>query len=220
MALIHFPDPRFASRHGLVYRGGEPSVQNLLAAYRSGIFPWPDGVDDRRPITWFSPDPRVIIEFKDLHVPRSLRREQRRALFRFTIDQSFRTVVTACARVKRPDWDSTWITPSLIRGFCALHEAGYAHSAEAWAGDELVGGLFGVDAGGVFVGDSMFYLRPNASKLALLFLLEHLRARGADWFDAQVYSPHIMALGARPVTRADYLARLAATQARGLKLFD
>jgi leucyl/phenylalanyl-tRNA--protein transferase len=216
MALIQFPDPRRASYEGIVVLGGELNVPNLLNAYRRGIFPWPV---EGWPLTWFCPEERAVLDFKDLHVPRSLRREQRRAPYRFTIDRAFRAVITICARIARPDQPGTWITPQMLRAYCKLHEAGHAHSVEAWAGDELVGGLYGVDADGAFAGESMFHLRPNASKLALLFLIEHLQARGLDWLDVQVMSEHMAALGAKEITRDDFLTRLAATRARGLKLF-
>ena len=217
MALIQFPDPREAAYEGIVVLGGSLSVPNLLNAYRRGIFPWPI---DGWPLTWFCPEERAILEFRDLHIPRSLRREQRRAPYRYTIDRAFRAVITCCARVTRAGERGTWITPQMLTAYCELHAAGGAHSVEAWAGAELVGGVYGVDAGGAFAGESMFHLRPNASKLALLFLIEHLRARGLDWLDIQVMTPHMAALGAREIGRDEFLARLAATRARGLKLFD
>ena len=166
MALIQFPDPRTAAYEGVVVLGGVLNVSNLLNAYRQGIFPWPI---DGWPLTWFCPEERAILEFKDLHVPRRLSREQRRTPLRFTIDKNFRAVITCCARIKRTGEQGTWITPQMLRAYCQLHEAGHAHSVEAWAGAELVGGLYGVDAGGAFAGESMFHLRPNASKsLSLL----------------------------------------------------
>ena len=217
MALIQFPDPRMAAYEGIVVLGGELNVPNLVNAYRRGIFPWPI---DGWPLTWFCPEERAVLEFRDLHIPRSLRYQQRRAPYRFTIDKNFRAVITCCARVTRTGEQGTWITPQMLRAYCQLHAAGHAHSIEAWAGGELVGGLYGVDAGGAFAGESMFHLRPNASKLALLFLVEHLRARGLDWLDIQVMTPHMAALGAREITRDEFLAKLAAARARGLRLFD
>ncbi|HEX8179239.1 MAG TPA: leucyl/phenylalanyl-tRNA--protein transferase [Pyrinomonadaceae bacterium] len=216
MALIQFPDPRESAYEGIVALGGELNVPNLLNAYRRGIFPWPI---EGWPLTWFCPEARAILEFKDLHIPRSLRREIKRAPFRFTLDRNFRAVITCCARIKRTGETGTWITPQMFRAYCALHAAGYAHSVEAWAGDELVGGLYGVDADGAFAGESMFHLRPNASKLALLALVEHLQARGLDWLDVQVLTPHLAALGAKELSRDEFLVKLSATQARGLQLF-
>ncbi|HYY42938.1 MAG TPA: leucyl/phenylalanyl-tRNA--protein transferase [Pyrinomonadaceae bacterium] len=216
MALIQFPDPRESAYEGIVALGGELNVPNLLNAYRRGIFPWPI---EGWPLTWFCPEARAILEFKDLHIPRSLRREIKRAPFRFTLDRNFRAVITCCARIKRAGETGTWITPRMFRAYCDLHAAGYAHSVEAWAGDELIGGLYGVDADGAFAGESMFHLRPNASKLALLALVEHLQARGLDWLDVQVLTPHLAALGAKELSRDEFLVKLSATQARGLQLF-
>lgn len=215
--LIQFPDPEQAAVEGIVVIGGEPSAANLLRAYRRGIFPWPI---DGWPLPWFCPEERAVLAFKDLHIPRSLLREQRQARFRLTIDQDFRSVIEACAEVKRAHEDGTWITPEMIRAYTKLHTLGHAHSIEAWEDEGLVGGLYGVDAGGAFAGESMFYLRPNASKLALLFLIEHLRARGLEWLDIQVMTPHMQAFGAKNISRRHYLKMLEASLGRGLKLFD
>jgi leucyl/phenylalanyl-tRNA--protein transferase len=216
MSLIRFPDPRHATYGGIVVIGGSLNTVNLLRAYRQGIFPWP--IDDW-PLTWFCPEERAILEFKDLHVPRSLEKMRKRAPFRLTIDQDFRAVIEACARAKRHREEGTWITPEMIHAYCELSRSGHAHSVEAWEGERLVGGLYGVDAGGAFAGESMFFLRPNASKLALLHLIEHLAARGLDWIDIQVMTPHMEALGARLVSRDEFLERLASTRARNLDLF-
>jgi leucyl/phenylalanyl-tRNA--protein transferase len=213
---INFPDPRDAPYGDIVAVGGNLHTLNLLSAYARGIFPWPI---EGWPLTWFSPQERALLEFKDLKIPRSLAKVRRRAPYRLTIDAAFREVILACARVKRAAEQGTWITPEMFRAYCELHELGHAHSVEAWEGDALVGGLYGVDAGGAFAGESMFFLRPNASKLALLHLIEHLQARGLDWLDIQVMTPHMQALGAHTVTRDEFLERLAAARARNLKLF-
>ena len=214
--MICFPDPRVAPYGDIVAIGGNLHPTNLLRAYQKGIFPWPIA---GWPLTWFSPQERAILEFKDVKIPRSLAKVQRRAPFRFTIDRAFRQIIHLCARIKRAHEDGTWITPEISQGYCRLHELGHAHSVEAWEGDELVGGLYGVDAGGAFAGESMFYLRPNASKLALLHLIEHLRARGLDWIDIQVLTPHMEALGARTLAREEFLDKLSAARARRLNLF-
>ncbi|MBA3320751.1 MAG: leucyl/phenylalanyl-tRNA--protein transferase [Pyrinomonadaceae bacterium] len=216
MSLIQFPDPRDAYED-IVVLGGALTAENLLGAYRRGIFPWPI---EGWPLTWFCPAERAILEFENLHVPRSLIKERRSAKFRFTINQDFSSVIRHCARVKRKDEMGTWITTPMIRAYCELHRLGHAHSIEAWAGDHLAGGLYGVDAGGAFAGESMFYLRPHASKLALLHLIEHLRERGAEWLDVQVMTPHMATLGAKLITRDEFLDKLAATRARGLRLFE
>lgn len=217
MALIQFPDPARASPEGIVAFGGKLDADNLLHAYRQGIFPWPI---DYLPLTWFCPPERAILEFEDLHVPRRLARVRKGSRFRFTIDRCFRVVIEACARRERPDQDGTWITPRMMRSYCDLHEKGDAHSVEAWDGEELIGGLYGVDADGAFAGESMFYLRPGASKLALLYLIDHLKERGATWLDIQVMTPHMEALGAKNISREAFLKKLAATRARGLRLFE
>jgi leucyl/phenylalanyl-tRNA--protein transferase len=216
MALVSFPDPRDATPEGVVAVGGRPDPVFLLEAYRRGIFPWPV---EGYPLLWFSPPERALLIFDELHVARSLARERRRTSLRFTIDAAFGRVIRACASIERAHEDGTWITPGMVRGYTEFHRLGHAHSVEAWEGDELVGGLYGVDPGGAFAGESMFRLRPNASKLALLFLIDHLRARGLGWLDAQVMTPHIEALGARLVPREEFLDRLARALGRGLKLF-
>jgi leucyl/phenylalanyl-tRNA--protein transferase len=217
MALIRFPDPRYATHEGLVALGGELRAENVLEAYRRGIFPWPiEGL----PLPWFCPPERAILEFKELHISRSLAKERRRTRLRFTIDRNFGAVIGACARVLRAGERGTWITPGVIRAYTELHRRGHVHSVEAWEDDALVGGLYGVDADGAFAGESMFYLRPNASKLALLFLIEHLSGAGLDWMDIQMMTPHMKTLGAKLITRDRFLERLKETRTRGLKLFE
>jgi leucyl/phenylalanyl-tRNA--protein transferase len=217
MSLIDFPDPAQGSYQGIVALGGNLNAVNLLEAYRRGIFPWPM---EGWPLAWFCPDERAVLDFKDLHVPRRLERIRRRGSFRFTINQNFKAVITHCAKVRRAGEAGTWITPRMLRAYCELHGLGHAHSVEVWDEEILVGGIYGVDADGSFAGESMFHLRPNASKLALLHLIEHLRARGLDWMDVQVLTPHMTAFGAREISRDEFLLRLKATRARGLKLFD
>jgi leucyl/phenylalanyl-tRNA--protein transferase len=216
VSLIDFPDPRAAPFGDIVAVGGNLHPDNLRRAYARGIFPWPV---EGWPLTWFSPQERAIIEFEHLKVPRSLAKVRRRAPYRLTIDAAFPAVIRACARAKRPEEQGTWITPDMLRAYCRLHELGHAHSVEAWEGDALVGGLYGVDAGGAFAGESMFYLRPNASKLALLHLVERLQERGLHWLDIQVMTPHMAALGARTVPRCEFLDKLAVARRRNLQLF-
>jgi len=211
--LIHFIDPA-KSIDGIVALGGPLTTTNLLRAYCRGIFPWP--INDYI-LPWCCPEERGILDFNELHVPRRLARTRHK--FHFTIDQSFPQVISHCATVKRKHESGTWITDEMIRAYCELHRQGHAHSVEVWEDTELVGGLYGVDACGSFSGESMFSLRSNASKLALLFLVEHLRDRGLDWLDIQMVSPHLEALGARTVSRAKFLQRLTATQKRKLSLF-
>ena len=137
----------------------------------------------------------------------------------FTIDKAFAEVITWCATVERKLESGTWITPQMIRTYHEFHKEGHAHSVEVWEGTQLVGGIYGVDGCGSFSGESMFTLRPNASKLALLFLIDHLKSRGLDWIDIQMLTPHMEGMGAKSIPRSEFLERLAATQQRQLVLF-
>jgi leucyl/phenylalanyl-tRNA--protein transferase len=230
MSSIDFPDPRehefaewaifgefYYHAGDIIGFGGDLTIETLHQAYRKGIFPWHiDGM----PLPWFCPAKRAILEFSNLHVPRSLAKEKRKSNYRYTIDQSFEAVIKNCAAAKRNFETGTWITADFIRAYSEFHKSGEAHSIEVWdKGDELVGGLYGVDAGGVFCGESMFFNRPNASKLALLFLIEHLESRGANWIDIQVMTPHMEALGATEIDRPDFLDRLESEQEKDHKLF-
>lgn len=230
MSLIEFPDPRtfhytewvIVGDHmypsgGVVHFGGKLSVENLQNAYRMGIFPWyTDGI----PLPWHCPDRRTILDFDDLHLPRSLEKQRRRSALTFTIDTEFRRVINECSLAFRPRQRGTWITDDFVEAYCKLHQAGMAHSVEAWdAGGSLAGGLYGVDAGGVFCGESMFFRAPNASKLGLLFLIDHLQARSSKWLDAQVMTPHMKAIGAKEIDREEFLDRLKITQDARLKIF-
>jgi leucyl/phenylalanyl-tRNA--protein transferase len=213
--LIHFHDPAFAI-DGIVALGGPLTTTNLLRAYCNGIFPWPI---NEYILPWCCPEERGVLEFKDLHISRSLARARRKTTFDFTIDESFMQVITSCAIVERKFESGTWITPQIIASYNELHQAGHAHSVEVWEGTELVGGVYGVDGCGSFSGESMFTLRPNASKLALLYLIEHLKSRGLDWIDIQMLTPHMEAMGAKGVPREEFLKRLSLTQSRKLVLF-
>ena len=200
----------------IVAVGGDLDVATLVGAYRHGVFPWPV---ERLPLLWFSPRERAVLDFVELHVGRSLARARRRSGLRFTIDGAFAGVIDACANVPRPGQESTWITPPMRAAYVALHRAGVAHSAEAWRDDRLVAGVYGVDVDGAFAAESMFHRESDASKLALLHLVDVLRAGGLDWLDVQVMTPHLERLGAQTIPRREFLARLARTRARGLGVF-
>ena len=188
---------------GLVATGGTLDPETLISAYRAGIFPWSsDPV-----ISWWSPDPRAIFDLDGWRPHRSTARSARRAGWRFTVDQDFTGVMQACA-APGPDRPSTWITSDFERSYTELHRRGLAHSVEVWEGANMVGGLYGVTLGGFFGGESMFHRATDASKAAVGFLIERLRAGGFTLCDAQVPTPHLERLGAICIPRADYLARL------------
>jgi leucyl/phenylalanyl-tRNA---protein transferase len=188
---------------GLVAVGGSLDADTLTRAYRAGVFPWSSDPE----ITWWSPDPRAIFDLATYSPSRSLRKSVRRAGWRFTIDQDFEAVMRACAESTdmRP---STWISEQFIAGYTELHRRGHAHSVEVYEGTDLVGGLYGVTFGAFFGGESMFHRATDASKAAVSFLVEHMRARGFELLDAQVPNPHLMSLGAVEIPRREYLARL------------
>jgi leucyl/phenylalanyl-tRNA--protein transferase len=213
------PDPD--DEVGLVALDYNLSPDRIISAYRHGIFPWPDSASPLHPIPWVSPPRRAVLEFAALHVPKNLRKAQR-ALgpnHRFTLDAAFDDVIAACAASARPGQRGTWITPAMISAYTVLHRRGYVHSVELWENAELIGGLYGVTAGGVFTGESMFHRRDDASKLCVLHLIEHLRSRGATWLDIQQLTPHFARLGAREISREEFLHWLAAEQRAERKLF-
>lgn len=211
-------DGYFFSAEDVIAFGVEPTVENLIEAYSKGIFPWPmEGV----PLPWFCPAKRAILEFSDLRIQRSLARERRKAPFKFTINRAFRDVITECSLSRRSGQSGTWITPEFIERYTELNSLGHALSVEAWDSDgSLAGGLYGVNAGGVFTGESMFYKKPNASKLALLFLIDHLRSRGSTWLDCQVMTPHMQALGAKEVSRREFLQKLEEPRSSGSLILE
>jgi leucyl/phenylalanyl-tRNA--protein transferase len=201
-----FPPVEEAEASGLLAVGGDLRPQRLLLAYSLGIFPW----YERDPILWFSPDPRMVLRAEELRVPRSLRKSLRKALYRFTLDTAFERVIEACARTRRPGQRTTWITPAMRRAYVELHRLGYAHSAEAWQEDALVGGLYGVSLGGAFFGESMFAKAPDASKAAFVRLVEQLKAWGIGLVDSQVHTEHLARFGAQEWPRRAYLRALRA----------
>lgn len=213
---LRFPSPGAANPEGLLAIGGDLSVERLLLAYRSGIFPWPL---DQRLLAWFSPDPRAILELDELHVSRSLAKRIRRADFELRISTAFEEVVRACAATSERR-SSTWIIPQMVAAYSRLHALGHAHSVEVWRGRDLLGGLYGVTMGGFFAGESMFTRETDASKIALHGLVERMKRRGMSLLDVQVPNPHLERLGIRQVTRAVYLRRLAAALAQPVCFVD
>jgi leucyl/phenylalanyl-tRNA--protein transferase len=179
----------------------------LLNAYATGWFPMAVGQE----MQWFSPDPRGIVPLEAFHVPKRLARVLRRAPFRIEINRAFAEVMRACAADERVPGDpGTWINDEIIASYVALHERGFAHSVETWVGDRLVGGLYGVALRGAFFGESMFFRETDASKVALVALVERLRARGYVLLDTQWTTPHLEQFGAVEIRRAEYLRRLRA----------
>jgi leucyl/phenylalanyl-tRNA--protein transferase len=197
-----FLDPERADAEGLVGVGGDLSPPLLLEAYRRGIFPW---FDEESPILWWSPDPRAIFELNGLHVSRRLARTVRSGRFTASVDRAFVEVVKGCAH--RPN-DGVWITADMIDAYVRLHEIGHAHSVEVWHEGRLAGGVYGVTIGGLFAGESMFTRVRDASKVALVHLMERLRQRGFQLFDVQFLNEHTAGLGAVEIPRREYLSRL------------
>ncbi len=181
----------------------EPAV--LLAAYTQGIFPWPS---EELHYAWFSPDPRLILPLDAVHLPRSLRKTLRRHRFTVTFDTAFEEVIQACSEADRDGQAGTWITDELLEGFLQLHHEGFAHSVEAWQDGELAGGLYGLALGAVFCGESMFFRRPDASKVAFAHLLQRLETYRFHFVDCQVHTEHLTRFGAEEVSRYEFLHRL------------
>ena len=200
-----FPDPRDFDDQGLVAVGGDLSVKRLLAAYRRGIFPW---YDVGYPPMWWSPDPRAILGAEDLHVSRSLRRTLRTGAFELSWNTCFERVMKACGQ-RRKDGDGTWIIPEMVAAYGKLHRAGHAHSLEVFDGPELIGGIYGVQIGGLFAAESKFHRRTDMSKVALVALVRSLARAGIELLDVQFVTEHLGRLGAREIPRTEYLARLS-----------
>ncbi len=198
-----FPDPSNALREpdGLLAAGGDLSPGRLLAAYRRGIFPW---YEEGQPILWWSPDPRAVLFLDELHVSRSLRRTLRRAGFTASVDTAFDAVMAGCA--ERTDARiGTWITRDMAEAYARLHALGHGHSVEIWRDGKLVGGLYGLAMGRVFFGESMFSRETDASKVALVHLVNLLKSRDFAAIDCQLRSAHLETLGARPIPRVEFL---------------
>jgi leucyl/phenylalanyl-tRNA--protein transferase len=197
-----FPPPEDANEEGIVAVGGDLSPERLMLAYEQGIFPWPAR---GYPLLWFSPDPRFALEPSRAHVSRSLRKVIRKGELRVTADTCFLDVINACAAMPRPQQQGTWITHELRDGYLGLHERGCAHSIEAWRGEALVGGLYGVALGRTFAGESMFASEPDASKVAFTTLLGHLVDWGYRVVDCQVHTEHLARFGATMWARERFL---------------
>jgi leucyl/phenylalanyl-tRNA--protein transferase len=205
---LSFPPVELASAEGLLAVGGDLRPERLLEAYRHGIFPW---YNEDQPILWWAPDPRAVLFPDKLHISRSLKRSLRPGQFTVTFDTCFREVMIQCAgpRPRYPE-GGTWITPTMVEAYTALHVMGYGHSVETWQDGTLVGGLYGVAIGGAFFAESMFTRQSDASKVALVSLVRQLQTWGFHLMDCQQSSPHVMALGTEEIPRRDFLDHLAA----------
>ena len=190
---------------GLLAFGGDLSVKRLLLAYSQGIFPW---FSEGEPILWWSPQPRGILPLEQFICSQSLQKFIRKHKYKVTINHAFDQVIEACAKIPRND-DGTWITQQMIKAYQDLHVAGHAQSLEVWENDQLLGGLYGVTVGRVFCGESMFHRASNTSKLAMYYLIEHLKNHGGAFIDCQLQNPHLASLGCVSVERLDFLDRLA-----------
>ena len=202
---LRFPPPEGASDEGIVAVGGDFRPERLLLGYAQGIFPWPS---EGLPLLWFSPDPRFVLVPGSAHIPRSLKKRMRRAPFEIRFDTAFDRVIEACAEARRPGQRGTWIISDLVSGYQRLHQLGFAHSIEAWRGDQLVGGLYGVGLGRIFFGESMFAREDDASKIAFATLLAQLSAWDFALVDCQVHTEHLERFGAEERPRAEFLSIL------------
>ncbi|HMI07919.1 MAG TPA: leucyl/phenylalanyl-tRNA--protein transferase [Flavobacterium sp.] len=202
---LFFPAADSADAHGIVAVGGDLSPERLLLAYKSGIFPW---FEDDEPILWWSPPQRMVLYPEELVVSKSMRNILNRNIFKVTFNQNFREVIYNCRKIKRDGQQGTWITNEMLEAYCRLHELGIAKSVEVWQNDQLVGGLYGIDLGNIFCGESMFSKTANASKVAFIALVNDLKMRHYKLLDCQIYNDHLASLGAREITREKFIAAL------------
>jgi leucyl/phenylalanyl-tRNA--protein transferase len=200
-----FPDVEKANKEGLLAVGGDLSPERLLLAYKNGIFPW---FNEESLILWWSPDPRMVLFPEQIKVSKSMRKVLRDQTFRLTQNTCFERVMEYCATVKREQQEGTWITEEMRDAYLSLHDRGIAKSYEVWEDDTLVGGLYGVDLGTIFCGESMFSLKTNASKFAFIKLAEDLKERNYQLIDCQLYTDHLASLGAEEIPRKEFLKLL------------
>ncbi|WP_438966078.1 leucyl/phenylalanyl-tRNA--protein transferase [Flavobacterium sp.] len=199
---LYFPPVEEASYEGILAVGGDLSTERLVLAYKSGIFPWFE-LDE--PILWWSPSERMVVNPQDYKIKKSLRNIINRDIFKITFNQDFEAVITNCQQIQRVGQNGTWITKEMMKAYCKLHKEGFALSVEVWQNEELVGGLYGVDLGTVFCGESMFSKVPNASKVAFVRLIEHLKNKNYRLLDCQVHNDHLEKLGAFEISREAFM---------------
>jgi leucyl/phenylalanyl-tRNA---protein transferase len=199
---LFFPPIQEADQDGILAVGGDLSPERLLLAYQNGIFPW---FEDDDPILWWSPNPRMVLFPDEFKVSKSMRNIINKNIFKVTVNQNFREVIYNCKKINREGQNGTWITKEMITAYCKLHEMGIAKSIEVWQNDELVGGLYGIDLGHVFCGESMFSKVSNASKIAFISLVADLKSKRYKLLDCQVYNEHLDSLGCREIDRTDFI---------------
>lgn len=199
---LFFPPVDQANCDGILAIGGDLSPERLRLAYQSGIFPW---FEAGEPIMWWSPNPRMVLFLDELIVSKSMRNILNRNIFSVTFNQNFRDVISNCQNIERDGQNGTWITNDMIEAYCKLHEVGIAKSVEVWQDEVLVGGLYGIDLGGIFCGESMFSKVSNASKTAFIALVNQLKKEDYKLLDCQVYNPHLESLGCREIDRTDFM---------------
>ncbi len=199
---LYFPPVHDANYEGILSIGGDLSVERVLLAYKSGIFPW---FNPGEPILWWAPSSRMVLFFEDLIISKSMRNILNRNVFKVTFNQEFKAVISNCRSIKREGQNGTWISDEMIEAYCNLHKLGIAKSVEVWQNEELVGGLYGVDLGNVFCGESMFSKVNNASKVAFITLANQLKNDNYKVLDCQVYNEHLESLGCIEIDREDFM---------------
>ena len=202
---LYFPPVSEADEEGILAVGGDLSPERLKLAYKRGIFPW---FNEGEPILWWAPDPRMVLFLDELVISKSMRNILNRKQFTVTFNTNFKEVISNCQKIQRDGQDGTWISDDIVESYCELHRQGIAKSVEVWQEGDLVGGLYGIDLGHVFCGESMFSKVSNASKVAFISLVRHLETENYKLLDCQVYNPHLDSLGCREIDREEFMSIL------------